>query len=100
MSRSLNVKVSTDLPPRFALRTSAATARATTATAAKFWLGTRFVHRECAPAHRMFVEHLDGVLCIRVGDHLNEGKATRLTGLAITHDLDALNRARRLKQRL
>jgi hypothetical protein len=65
-------------------------AAATTATAA-LDLGTRFVHVQSTPADLAAVHRRDGLLSIFGACHFDKAEAARTSGIAISHDADAVD---------
>jgi hypothetical protein len=63
---------------------------AATATAA-LDLGTRFVHVQSTPADLAAVHRRDGLLSIFGACHFDKAEAARTSGIAISHDADAVD---------
>src|SRR5215813_9439415 len=102
------------LPARFArlasrfavilMRESAATATTTWASAAvaargALTLGPRLVDLEVAAAYFFSVESGNGLCCLSVIGHFHKSKTARPACLAISHDVNAPDLAKRLQQR-
>src|SRR5215472_1141068 len=102
------------LPARFArlasrfpvilMRESATAATTTGASAAiaargAFALGPRLVDLEVAASHFFSVESGNGLRCLRVIGHFHKSKTARPACLAISHDVNAPDLAKRLEQR-
>src|SRR5215472_4748782 len=103
------------LPARFArlasrfpvilMRESATAATTTGASAAAiaargaFALGPRLVDLEVAASHFFSVESGNGLRCLGVIGHFHESKTARPACLAISHDVNAPDLAKRLEQR-
>ena len=79
---------------------AAATSTSTSTSTAAFFTRSRFVDGQRATLVLLFVEPLNGRLCLCVGAHLHKPKPLAAPGFAILDDLRALNCAEWTEQLL
>src|ERR1700722_510510 len=91
---------STTATAAFESASTGATTTGPSATAGALLARACFVHAEVAAMQIAAIERRDGAGCFIAIRHLDKGEATRLAGIAITHDVDSFHGPEFIKCRL